>query len=301
MIYSMTGFGVAESRAEFGAVTIEIRSVNSRYLDLQFRLPDELRLIEQPIRERISSRLKRGKVDIRASFTRATTEGAERLNPELIAEAVKTFASLKEHLPDLAAPTLADLLTWPSTARVQIDPAQWLAPALHACDGALNQALDARAREGQRLAQVMLEASHQAAQIATELSAHLPNLLQNQRDKSAQKLRESLEQVFPDGFSQIGGEELSARLATEASIFALRVDVAEELDRLNSHIQELHHLLSDGAKNQSLGKRLDFLFQEMNREANTLGSKSGHLNMTRTAIDLKLLIEQMREQAQNIE
>jgi uncharacterized protein (TIGR00255 family) len=301
MIYSMTGFGMAESRAEFGAITLEIRSVNSRYLDLQFRLPDELRLIEQPIRERIASKLKRGKVDIRASFTRAVADQAERLNAQVIAEAVQTFANLREHLPDLAAPTLADLLNWPSTARVHIDPIQWVAPALQACDDALSQTLDARAREGQRLAQVMLEAANQATLIASELSIHLPTLLQNQRDKSAQKLRESLEQVFPDGFSQIGGEELSARLATEASIFALRVDVAEELDRLSSHVQELHHLLTDGTKNQSLGKRLDFLFQEMNREANTLGSKSGHLKMTRTAIDLKLLIEQMREQAQNIE
>jgi uncharacterized protein (TIGR00255 family) len=301
MIYSMTGFGSAEHQAEFGTVTIEIRSVNSRYLDLQFRLPDELRMIEQPLREHISSKLKRGKVEVRASFTRAVPDSNERLSPAVIAEAVTTFSKLKLQIPDLTAPTFADLWNWPTTARTHIEPMQWVAPALQACDAALKQTQENRAREGQRLAQVLLEAATQAAQIAAELNTQLPTLLQNQRDKSAQKLRESLEQVFPEGFSHISGEELSARLATEASIYALRVDVAEELDRLNSHVQELHHLLTDRSKNQSLGKRLDFLFQEMNREANTLGSKSGHLNMTRTAIDLKLLIEQMREQAMNIE
>ena len=301
MIFSMTGFGMAESRTDFGSISIEIRSVNSRYLDLQFRLPDELRMIEQPLREYVSSKLKRGKVDIRASFTRAMPESSERLSTPVIVEAAETFAKLKVHLPDIAAPTFADLWNWPTTARTHIEPIQWVAPALQAGENALKHLQDTRAREGYRLSRVMLEAADQAAQIATELSTHLPTLLQNQRDKSAQKLRESLEQVFPDGFSQISGEELSARLATEASIYALRVDVSEELDRLNSHIQELHHLLTDGSQNQSLGKRLDFIYQEMNREANTLGSKSGHLKMTRTALDLKLLIEQMREQAQNIE
>jgi uncharacterized protein (TIGR00255 family) len=301
MILSMTGFGMAESRTDFGSISIEIRSVNSRYLDLQFRLPDELRLIEQPLRSYVSSKLKRGKVDIRASFTYAMPESTERLSAPIIIEAAETFARLKVHLPDIAAPTFADLWNWPTTARTNIEPTQWVAPAFEACEHALKQLQDTRAREGHRLSLVMCEAADQAAQIATELNTHLPTLLQNQRDKSAQKLRESLEQVFPNGFSQISGEELSARLATEASLYALRVDVSEELDRLSSHTKELHHLLTDGSQNQSLGKRLDFLFQEMNREANTLGSKSGHLKMTRTAIDLKLLIEQMREQAQNIE
>jgi uncharacterized protein (TIGR00255 family) len=301
MIYSMTGFGLAENRTEFGTITIEIRSVNSRYLDLQFRLPDELRMTEQPLRELISKTLKRGKVDVRVSFTPAEPESTERLSAAVVSEAAATFAKLKTHIPDLTAPTFADLLSWPTSVRTHIEPIQWVAPALQACEAALKQTQETRAREGYRLAQVMLEAATQAAQISTELGTHLPVLLQNQRDKSAQKLRDSLEQVFPDGFSQISGEELSTRLATEASLFALRVDVTEELDRLNSHIQELNHLLIDGSKNQSLGKRLDFLFQEMNREANTLGSKSGHLNMTRTAIDLKLLIDQMREQAMNVE
>jgi len=141
------------------------------------------------------------------------------------------------------------------------------------------------------------------------VQTHLPQLLADHRDKLAAKLRESVESAFPGGFTHISGTELSERLSQEANLFALRIDVAEELSRLRSHLEELRHLLTDGGgkavsgkKNAgSAGKRLDFLFQEMNREANTLGSKAGSMEVTRAAMDLKLLIEQMREQAQNIE
>jgi uncharacterized protein (TIGR00255 family) len=141
------------------------------------------------------------------------------------------------------------------------------------------------------------------------VQAHLPQLLADHRDRQAAKLRESVESAFPGGFTHISGAELSERLSQEANLFALRIDVAEELSRLRSHLEELRHLLSDGGGKAaagkksagSAGKRLDFLFQEMNREANTLGSKAGSMEVTRAAMDLKLLIEQMREQAQNIE
>lgn len=301
MIHSMTGFGMAQTTCAFGSVTVEIRSVNSRYLDIQFRLPDELRMTEQPLRELISRQIKRGKVDIRASFVRTASDAQERLNDQVIAEAVAVFAKLKLSIPDLTAPSFNDVWNWPNAARSSIDPMLWVTPTVEACHQALEQTNETRAREGDRLVQVMREMAEQAKQIALDLKGHMPNLLMNQREKSTLKLREALEQSAPQGFSQISGEELSARLATEASLFSMRVDVAEELDRLNAHLQELEHLMVAETKHQSLGKRLDFLFQEMNREANTLGSKSGHLQMTRTAIDLKLLIEQMREQAQNIE
>jgi uncharacterized protein (TIGR00255 family) len=147
------------------------------------------------------------------------------------------------------------------------------------------------------------------ARIVETVQTHLPQLLADHRDKLAAKLRESVESAFPGGFTHITGAELSERLSQEANLFALRIDVAEELSRLRSHLEELRHLLSDGGGKQaagkkhagSAGKRLDFLFQEMNREANTLGSKAGSMEVTRAAMDLKLLIEQMREQAQNLE
>ncbi len=159
---------------------------------------------------------------------------------------------------------------------------------------------------------MMRECADGVARIVDTVQAHLPQLLADHRDKLAAKLRESVESAFPGGFAHITGAELSERLSQEANLFALRIDVAEELSRLRSHLEELRHLLTDGGGKQggkhgdkkpagSAGKRLDFLFQEMNREANTLGSKAGSMDVTRAAMDLKLLIEQMREQAQNIE
>ena len=168
-----------------------------------------------------------------------------------------------------------------------------------------------RLREGQRLAQAMLETARQINLIAIDVEQKMPVLLALQKERLAQKLRETIQNAFPSGFTHISGPELSERLASESSLFALRIDVAEELARLKSHLTELEFLLQNSppssakSKNNkprgSAGKRLDFLFQEMNREANTLGSKAGSLEMTQAAIDLKLLIEQMKEQAMNIE
>jgi len=186
---------------------------------------------------------------------------------------------------------------------------------VQAAKQALTQLQEGREREGQRLAAIMLECADGVAGIVDTVDTHLPQLLADHREKLANKLRESMETAFPGGFTHISGAELSERVAHEANLFALRIDVAEELARLRSHLEELRHLLSgsDGAgakkgkdgkrgnASGSAGKRLDFLFQEMNREANTLGSKAGSMDVTRAAMDLKLLIEQMREQAQNIE
>jgi uncharacterized protein (TIGR00255 family) len=171
--------------------------------------------------------------------------------------------------------------------------------------------VEGRIREGARLAQTMLDTAHDVRAIVDLVESQMPMLLQTQRDKLASKLKETIQNAFPGGFVHITGAELSERITSESSLFALRIDVAEELARLKSHLTELEFLLNTDsahgkqkstAKNTgSTGKRLDFLFQEMNREANTLGSKAGSLDMTRAAMDLKLLIEQMREQAMNIE
>jgi uncharacterized protein (TIGR00255 family) len=175
----------------------------------------------------------------------------------------------------------------------------------------LAQLLEGRQREGARLALTMLDTAKQVLTIVSEVETLMPVLLATQRDKLAQKLKDTLQNAFPNGFTHISGAELSERIASESSLFALRIDVAEELARLKSHLAELEYLLSGqpakqgqpktGAAATSIGKRLDFLFQEMNREANTLGSKAGSLEMTRAAMNLKLLIEQMREQAMNLE
>ncbi|MDN5843155.1 MAG: DUF1732 domain-containing protein, partial [Alcaligenaceae bacterium] len=172
-----------------------------------------------------------------------------------------------------------------------------------AADRALAELQDARKREGTRLAEAMLQASKDIDKIVDQVEDALPEIIAEQQSRIAQRLRDALMAASPEGFAQISGTELSARIAQETAVFGLRTDVAEELTRLRSHVEELAHILTgdtSGVKG-SLGKRLDFLFQEMNREANTLGSKAAAMTVTQAAIDLKLLIEQMREQAQNIE
>lgn len=307
MIRSMTAFGSGRAESEAGIVTIELRTVNSRFLDINFRMPDDLRVAEGMVRERLNAFVKRGKVDIRVSAMRSTSALSTALDHELLKTVARQLASARSHIPDIPAPRLSELLN--AGGDNSADPAVWLPMCQAATEQALIELNAAREREGQRLVEIMREYARQMHAIVATVETALPALLADHQEKITTRLREALESISPDGFAQIKGEELSARIAQEASLFGLRIDVAEELSRLKSHIAELDHLLSgsgNGSEKQnknsgSAGKRLDFLFQEMNREANTLGSKAGALSVTRAAIDLKLLIEQLREQAQNIE
>ena len=311
MTASMTAFGNGKETGEFGSVSIEIKTVNSRYLDIQFRMPDELRLAEQPIREKISKSLSRGKVEIRASFSRTLAPTDLRLSEASLSRVADQLKLVRQVLPDTPSPRLTEILNWTDQQSSSIDPETWAQVCMAALQPALEQLTEGRLREGERLAQTMLDTAKDVRAIVDLVEEHMPMLLQAQREKLASKLRETVQNAFPNGFTHISGSELSERIASESSLFALRIDVAEELARLKSHLSELEFLLNKDAiqnnkKNASkttgsTGKRLDFLFQEMNREANTLGSKAGSLEMTRAAMDLKLLIEQMREQAMNIE
>lgn len=310
MIRSMTAFGNARADLEQGTLAIELRSVNSRFLDLYFRLPDELRHVETPLRELLTANLARGKVEIRVSFTRNASTDLSKLDPAWLESLAEQLQAARRIVPDISPPRLVELFNWPGQrGNDALDPQIWGAACLQAAQQALTQLQEGRAREGERLAGMMRECADGVARVVEIVQAHLPQLLADHRDKLAAKLRESVESAFPGGFTHISGTELSERLSQEANLFALRIDVAEELSRLRSHLEELRHLLTDGGGKAasgkkhagSAGKRLDFLFQEMNREANTLGSKAGSMDVTRAAMDLKLLIEQMREQAQNIE
>lgn len=308
MIRSMTAFGSAQASLDNMTLALELRSVNSRFLDLYFRLPEELRHAEAPLRELLTAGLGRGKVEIRASYARDAAADADRLDVrslEIVRDQLQTARAV---FPDTPAPRLVELLNWPGLRNNDgPDPQAWTAACLDAARQALAQMQEARLREGQRLAAMMQDCARRIAAIVDDVERHLPQLLADHRERLAAKLREAVETAFPSGFTHIGGPELSERLAQEGALFALRIDVAEEISRLRSHLQELEHLLADddapkgGKRGGSAGKRLDFLFQEMNREANTLGSKAGSVEVTRAAMDLKLLIEQMREQAQNIE
>ncbi|ANY16327.1 YicC/YloC family endoribonuclease [Bordetella pseudohinzii] len=308
MIRSMTAFGNARVDLEQGSLALELRSVNSRFLDLYFRLPDELRHAETPLRELLTSQLARGKVEVRVSFTRNAGNEVTQLDPQWLGLLADQLQAARRVLPEVSAPRLVELLNWPGQrGNDALDPQIWGAACVTAAQQALGQLQDGRSREGERLALMMRECADGVGRIVELVESHLPQLLADHREKLATKLRESLEAAFPGGFAHISGAELTERVAQEAGLFALRIDVAEELSRLRSHLEELRHLLGEGGGKAggkgkgSAGKRLDFLFQEMNREANTLGSKAGSLEVTRAAMDLKLLIEQMREQAQNIE
>jgi len=308
MIRSMTAFGTGRAESPEGTLVIELRSVNSRFLDLNFRLPDDLRALEGLLREKLGASLTRGKIDIRVNYARTRSEAINELDDAYLASVAAQLSTARRHIPDLAPPSLPELLKGSNADA--FDPETWNAMAVEAVARALSELQSNREREGLRLSRIMLDYAGEIGRIVDQVASDLPQLLQEHQQKLSTRLRETLESVSPGGFAQISGQELSARIAQEASLFALRVDVAEELTRLRSHLSELSLLLSTGeigsspsakGKPGSIGKRLDFLFQEMNREANTLGSKSSGLSVTRAAIDLKLLIEQLREQAQNIE
>ncbi|MDR4125684.1 YicC/YloC family endoribonuclease [Yanghanlia caeni] len=311
MIRSMTAFGSAKAETDQGTLNIEIRSVNSRFLDLNFRFPEELRMLEAPLREQISRAVTRGKVDVRLSYVRNILPDAAALDPTALTRMAELLAAARAVIPDVQAPRLNELLNAAQGGSgAPLDAETWNAMATEACGKALAELQAAREREGARLAEIMHDCARAMDTIVDEVERSLPHILEEHQQKLAQRLKDALLAASPDGFALITGEELSARIAQETSLFSLRIDVAEELARLRSHIAELSHILAGEAdaaienrpgKKGSAGKRLDFLFQEMNREANTLGSKAGALSMTRAAIDLKLLIEQMREQAQNIE
>lgn len=313
MIHSMTAFGSARTESEPGSLSVEFRSVNSRFLDITIRMPDELRFAESVVREQISRFVVRGKVEARVSYVQSVDDAASQIDPVRLEQMARQLDIARQAIPDVIAPRLTDLFsTQPERNNLELEAETWTEMCRQACEQALEQLQAARQREGQRLAETMLATGQDMAAILDQVEQNLPALMQAWQERITTRLRETLEAVSPDGFSQISGEELSARIAQEASLFSMRSDIAEELSRLRSHVQELQHLLSgstSGAgtapagKRQkgSAGKRLDFLCQEMNREANTIGSKAASLDITHAAIDLKLFIEQLREQAQNIE
>lgn len=313
MIHSMTAFGSARIESHLGSLSVEFRSVNSRFLDINIRMPDELRFAESVVREQISRFVVRGKVEARVSYVQSVDDAASQIDPVRLEQMARQLDIARQAIPDVIAPRLTDLFsTQPERNNLELEAETWTEMCRQACEQALEQLQAARQREGQRLAETMLATGQDMAAILDQVEQNLPALMQAWQERITTRVRETLEAVSPDGFSQISGEELSARIAQEASLFSMRSDIAEELSRLRSHVQELHHLLSGstsgtgaapGGKKQkgSAGKRLDFLCQEMNREANTIGSKAASLDITHAAIDLKLLIEQLREQAQNIE
>ena len=288
MINSMTGYAVVTTEISGGVLGIEMRTVNSRYLDIQFRVPDELRMLEPGIREAISARLSRGKLDCRVSFSSAAAgPRAQALNAQALADLRILAAQVREAFPEATPLRTTDVLRWPGVlaeGRVSEDELRGAAATL--ASRALDELGAARAREGAKLATVIRERIASMRERVAGVAPLVPAAMAAYQEKLALRLREAL------------GSADDERVRQEIAVFGMKIDVDEELQRLKTHLDEVERVLAKGG---SAGKRLDFLMQELNREANTLASKAASQAISDCALELKLLIEQMREQVQNIE
>jgi uncharacterized protein (TIGR00255 family) len=305
-VYSMTGYasasagaarqgdaGVAPTTGTIALVSAELRSVNGRFLDLSLRLPDELRALEPALRELVAGAVKRGKVELRISSARDTegvvaTPGADQLS-----HLSRIEGTVQSWLPKAAPLSVHEALQWcrGGTTSERLD-----APAMQAARDAVAALREARAREGERLAAVLHERIAHLRTLSDQARPLLPAVVQRQRQRFLERWQEALQ---ASGAAQsVSADALQERALNEAAAFAIRIDVAEELARLTAHLDEIERLLHQGGE---VGKQLDFLIQELQREANTLGSKSAALELTSVAVEMKVAIEQMREQVQNIE
>lgn len=307
-VYSMTGYASAQHNTADSSnssghepeskslpashLGLEIRSVNSRFLDLSFKLPEELRQYEPALRDLLVRRLKRGKVEVRAAIESNVSAVVVDPTPRLLQRLNTVQNNVKAWLPDARSLSVADVLRLASgnseTAR------DWREDILQLADKTVTALLSARQREGERLGLMLLERITQLRALAAQATPLVPQLVAQQRQRFLDRWQEAM------GLTQGATlpEAAQDRALSEATAFAIRIDVAEEITRLDSHLNELERLINQGGE---IGKRLDFLIQELHREANTLGSKSAALELTHISVDMKVLIEQMREQVQNIE
>lgn len=272
---------------------LEIRSVNSRFLDVTLRLPDELRTLEPQFRALLTQRLKRGKVELRATLESQEGGAFVAPSPQLLQRLNGLQDTVRAWLPQATPLSVADVLRLCASAQSG-GTQDWSGPALQLVEQVLHELVTARAREGERLATMLHERLAQLRTLAAQAQPLVPQLVAQQRQRFMERWHEAM--ALTEG--QIAPEAAQERALSEATAFAIRIDVAEELTRLQSHFDEIQRLLTQGG---DMGKRLDFLIQELHREANTLGSKSATLELTRISLDMKVLIEQMREQVQNIE
>lgn len=288
MLQSMTGFAREAAESSFGTLTCELRTVNHRYLDVQFRLPDELRPREVEFRQQIAAAIKRGKVECSLHLRRALHENEElKLNHELVRQLSARVKELSELLPETRPLDPVDMLRWPGVIQEpDIDTEPLFATATDLLATTLSALNEMRSNEGGRIAEMLKTRCAEILDIAAGVKKRMPEVL------SAVRIKQR------DRIDSLNLDADPARLETELALIAQKLDIDEELDRLVSHVSEIRTVLK---KSEPVGRRLDFMMQELNREANTLGSKSADTETTRAAVDLKVLIEQMREQIQNVE
>jgi uncharacterized protein (TIGR00255 family) len=284
----MTGYAALSEELPLGTLSVEIRSVNHRYLDLTFRLPDELRALEPGLRELIGARLTRGKVESRIGFQKSpASQLALQLNTSLLDQLVELDRRVRGHLPGSAPIGVSDVLRWPGILETDAIPLEALKEHVHALLArALEEFTQSRGREGEKLKGLLLERLARMEELVGRVRPKIPLLVAAYRERLIARLRDATVDVDDD------------RIRQELVLFSGKVDVEEELSRLLTHLGETRRVLQGGG---AVGKRLDFLMQELNRESNTLGAKSVDIDVSQASVELKVLIEQMREQVQNIE
>ncbi len=287
MIRSMTAYARREIKGEWGSAAWELRSVNQRYLETYIRLPEQFRSLEPVIRERIRARLTRGKVECNLRFDLDPSAQSSLILNEKLAKQLVEAANWVKMQSDEGEINPIDVLRWPGVMSAQEQDLDAIsADLMQALDGALDDFIAARESEGTALKTLIEQRLDGVLAEVAKVRAQMPNVMQWQRERLVSKLEEAQVQLE------------NTRLEQELVLMAQRIDVAEELDRLEAHVKETHNILK---KKEAVGRRLDFMMQEFNRESNTLASKSINTDVTTSAIELKVLIEQMREQIQNIE
>jgi len=288
MIHSMTAFARQEHQTEWGLLIWEIRSINHRYLECAFKLPESFAEVELGLREIIKRRLQRGKVDVSLRVkTDKTADAKLKLNDALLDQLISLNQNVQQRIGERAMINTMHLLSWPNVIQqAEVDLGAIKLEAMTAFELALTQLIAMRQREGKALLEFIEQRLIAIEQAVQQVRVHLPQVVLNQRTRIQTKLAEVVANFDTE------------RLEQEMVLFVQRMDVEEELNRLETHVQEVRHTLNEGGPQ---GRRLDFLMQELNREANTLGAKAGDSAITNIAISLKVFIEQMREQVQNIE
>ncbi len=307
MIYSMTGYASAtrELAATSGnggvSVSVELRTVNSRFLDLNFRMPEDVRVCEPTLREMLMNKLSRGKVDIRINLQRSEQSAISgALNRDALDHLAVLERAVVSAFPEAGRLRTGEILRWPGVlAESGVSP-DVLREAVLACGKqAIADLIDVRAREGAQLATMLIANVTEMEAIVTKITPLVPELIAKHQQKIVERLQEALGIAAPDAAATIvSREEIAERIRQEVTMYGIRIDIAEELSRLTAHLNETRHVIQKGGK---VGKRLDFMMQELNREANTLGSKAAAKELADASMTLKLLIEQMREQVQNLE
>lgn len=297
-ISSMTGYANAKVQTDMGLLSIDIRSVNSRFLDLSFRASEEIRFLEPKFREIISGKIARGKMECRLNLVDSGLSADTALNEEALNKLMALQTQVLKTDPSATALRVADILNYPGIVAAPVpDPEVFAKQVLTGFEQCLEVFNESRQREGTALAQVLLKYCTQIEDLVNTLRPKIPEILQAQKDKLTERLEEALGTTLADG-AQITKEEVNERIRQEITLYGIKLDVNEEMERLCTHVKEVRRTLDRGGP---VGRKLDFLMQELNREANTLGSKAVSISMTDTSVNLKLVIESMREQIQNLE